>query len=194
MLPMAEIPSEYWQNADFAYFFLFPDEESRRLAHTHADGNTMLPKYYDLFVSHAQALRVWPQPASLAISSDVVATESCVVATLRSYRTELSNVKVVFWSNIHRPFADKVQSVFKLANWDVTFIGTAQESYNPHYVAGIEVRGVNAYLLSVVARAIQDLGGWNVKTIVFEPETRKDNPKWPRLQQSVRITIGHRES
>ena len=69
--PFEEIEHTYWLRAEFSYFFLFPDIESRELGHTSVDNNSGLPEYFDLHVNYDQALKTWPEK-KISIRPNVV--------------------------------------------------------------------------------------------------------------------------
>jgi hypothetical protein len=117
-----------------------------------------------------------------------------LVATLKAYTTDKCYLHLVYWSNSHRVFADKVADAFQAAGWEVNYTKTAQEHHNPHYVRDIEVSGIDAGLVKVGSSVVGDLGGWDVRTNIENPSIPKENPKWERLVRRLNIIVGYPQS
>lgn len=66
-----------------------------------------------------------------------------VIATLKEYADEYSNIKIIFYPTHQFPLARNIAALFQLAGWDTNFNETPQEGVAHRYYEGIEVSGFN---------------------------------------------------
>jgi len=117
------------------------------------------------------------------------------IAGLKRHAGPLAHVKIILWSNTHRPITDRIANLFEGAGWDVNYNSTPQENYNPHYVSGIQIRAFNAELGRVAADAVMMAATeWDVTITVEELKVQHDNPKYPWSKRSVYVTVGYPKS
>lgn len=124
-----------------------------------------------------------------------ISTQQQLTTKLRAYAGEHASVQVIFSHAQQRRLADDLISVFDMAGWRTHLTNVPLDKYifDSKYFDGIEVRGYNKHLVSAVAELLSAAGLPGVELNLQELRVKRDNPKWASSNQSVRVTIGHRE-
>jgi TIR domain len=104
-----------------------------------------------------------------------------------------ASLDLIYASPIHRPLFDTFRALFSGAGWHVPSDGAIPPESFTHgqYFEGIEVKGFDETLVSVVTAAFRDAGLPGVKQLVQECQIRQDNPKYAHAMSRIYVTIGH---
>lgn len=111
--------------------------------------------------------------------------------TLKKYANEHSNVHIYMASMQQKPLADTLKAVFDLAKWQTELFNVALEQQRHQYYEGIEVVGYNKHLVKAVVGAMRENGLSGVRVVVENPEVQPSHPSWNRVQNRLKITVGH---
>lgn len=131
-----------------------------------------------------------PTP-SLAFSDDL-ASQQELKDWLKKYATEHARVNITFFRREHRKNAGKLAAVFDMAGWDANYNDCPQEGYLRNvFPEGVNVSGVNSYLVDAVCKGITQAGFNGCHTELGKLGIPKDNPKYPFAKQTISITIGY---
>jgi hypothetical protein len=114
------------------------------------------------------------------------------IAAIRAFNDERSLVRVQFGPMSARPPAREIADMFELAGWRCLFMDIAQESMTGYpYREGIEVSGVNEYLISKLSEALTSAGMTGVRHTVKQHNISPKNPKYPYIVREVEVHVGH---
>lgn len=114
-----------------------------------------------------------------------------LAADLRQFAGTPANVKILFARNDHRPIAETLESIFRLAGWETNLTNVPLEQYQQEQFDGVQVRGVNGDIVRSVARALKRAGLRRVREQIEPNNVLRENPKWSSVEHHVRITVGH---
>ena len=110
---------------------------------------------------------------------------------LKELRTEYTRMDTIFASNIHRPLAGTLDSIFESVEWRINPTNVALDTYRNELISGVEVKGTSQFLVEQVADAMQDAGVAALKSIVVKPGVELTGSKRLHDQGAIKITIGH---
>jgi hypothetical protein len=109
---------------------------------------------------------------------------------VRGADPERYTAHIEFLSTAQRSKAERLRDVFELAGWSTNYGSTPYDRFSARYATGIEVTAVNGQLSANVAGILESSGFGPAKVLTEETQIRKDNPKWPFVQRTVRLVLG----
>ena len=124
-----------------------------------------------------------------------VARQQALVDKLRLYANEHSTVNVLMANHKHRPLAETLVSVFKLAGWQADLTNVPLEVYiHDQLFEGVTVKGFNAHLVEAVAKCLTEAGMPRIRPNVESHNLKANNPKVVWAENSIEVTIGHTDN
>ncbi|MFB4283442.1 hypothetical protein ACBJ59_49630 [Nonomuraea sp. MTCD27] len=117
--------------------------------------------------------------------------QSKAIVELQRYADKYVQAKIIFYPVHEYPRAQEVEALFRLAGWKTAFNKTPQDGRVSQYFGGVEIAGCNSHLVAVVQSALSQAGVPELRTALLKNEVDQDNPKYPHVERSIRVTIGH---
>jgi hypothetical protein len=118
--------------------------------------------------------------------------EQEAIAKLRVHSSPPSSVNIAYGPSLQYPLARDIAGLFDTAGWQCKFLDIPQErAVGYPYREGVEISGVNEYLVRRVAEALAAAGVRDLRPTVRERRIARTNPKYQWVERRIKVHVGH---
>ncbi len=118
------------------------------------------------------------------------ATQQQFVGLLNKRLPDKGWVEIKYVAIQLRPFAQRLDSLFKSANWQTNLNPEPISSHQVQNVDGIGISGFNEYFVDTVITVFREAGVTDIRREILKNEMPRTHVKWEMTQKRVNIEIG----